>query len=150
MNGTCRAVGMRQDTAERLQADVAVADVGVPVDARAERRLRIVGVNQRGHSRGPSTSAALRMVPRRPERRGDIEAGGQQMASVQTIADGHAVEGSARSRMARSSSNRLPRLAPQPAVFSSSTVTPPAEIRRPPPSILGHNAEIPSSNACPL
>ena len=44
--GLAAELGMAQNAAEAFQPDMAMADALVAIHARAQRRLRIVGVNQ--------------------------------------------------------------------------------------------------------
>ena len=72
-----------QDAPKRLQADIALADVLVPIHARTERRLRIVHV-QHGNALEPHGAIERRNRLRKPRFGVDFVAGFEGMRRVQT------------------------------------------------------------------
>jgi hypothetical protein len=82
-----RQLGMRQHAPERGGADVAFADLLVAIGARAERGLRIVGVDQL-HVLHAEDAVGVPDGLLESGFGADLEAGGQQMAGVEAVADG--------------------------------------------------------------
>src|SRR5207244_3930947 len=84
-------LGMRQDAPERVLAYVSLSDVLMPVNARAQRRFRIVGMDQLHVLHAEN---AIRVAYRLEQSRlaADIEAGREQMAGIQAISDGQVRE----------------------------------------------------------
>ena len=75
---------MRQNTTKTRRANVAFADIGVPVHMRSERHFRIVGVNQLDVLQAQDASDfGDRLV--QTGLRGDIESSRQQVAGVKSI-----------------------------------------------------------------
>ena len=90
-------------------ADLAFADVLVPVEVGAERRLGVVGVDDVCTMVEAQDAFGLAHGGAKTGCGGDVEAGGEQMAGVQAVADGEV--GDSRREVAdglRSSSKRLP------------------------------------------
>src|SRR5262245_27796606 len=77
---------MRQDAAKRVGADVTPADVLMAIGARAERRLRIVGVDQL-YILHPEDAIRVAYGLLEPCFAPDIESGGEQMAGIEAVAD---------------------------------------------------------------
>ena len=96
-------------------------DVLVTVHARAQRRLRIVDMHDGDATRGPRCDRDRQwFATTRPQC--DVVAGFKRMRRIHANAQRQIRR---RSRMARNSSNREPTAEPIPAVFSSSTLSPP-------------------------
>jgi len=81
--------GVRQEAAEGFQADLALADFGVAVDAGAQRSFGIVGVDNVDVGHAEHLIGAADGVAE-ARRAGDVEARGEQVAGVKAKADGKA------------------------------------------------------------
>ena len=89
--GLAAQFGVGKDAAEGIQADVTLADVGVTIDTRAEGSFGIVGVNDVDVGEPQHRGSAFESGAETGGR-GDIEAGGEQMAGIEAVADGEAGE----------------------------------------------------------
>ena len=109
------------DAAERLEAEAALADVLVAIDAAAERLLRVVQVKHLQPIESDQPRRTASNVAAYPSGDADVVARREQVAGVEADADAPMIASSC-AMIDASCSNVAPSDVPWPAVCSSSTI----------------------------